>query len=1283
LSAKGNAPSTGSTSATGNSRGLFGGFFAPRGASSGSDGSGAPSRGRRPLALILLALSALMLLALAPAANAAPKNVAAIIGAETDEPGDPGEFQIPAGVAVNQDTGDLYVVDQDRNRIQRFDEDGTYISQWGSPGGEEGQFSFAGNPDIVIDPADGSVYVADTENSRVQKFSADGTFLYTFGSNVDIENPSTEFEICVDDTPAQDCQGSFTEGSGAGEFLRPTGIAIDPSNGDVLVSDIFRSRVLRFDNSGNYLSEFSATTEEGASLNASRIGVDGAGNIYLMVTFEFGATDTGGLWKFDSAGNLIGKFAPSVVSYNVTAFAIDLPTGNVFASEDTNTPTGQIKELDSSGTLLATSSYPSPYGASGLALRSATGYLYASTGDGEFEGGGRENRVYLYTDAGATEPDMVIEAPKDVTASTAVLRGSVNPNGGLPVAVHFEISTDGINWTQVAPDEDIGAGEDPVKVSQTATGLQANTNYRVRLVADKGFGNPEFYSAELTFQTDAIGPTAITAPPQNFSDTTAILVGNINPNGTPTSYYFELGKTTSYGDQIPLPAANAGSAATAKFFRATASGLEPNTTYHYRVVAESDLGVGKGADQTFTTRAPFIGFPSRAYEQVSPVFKNGKDIDDDPGQVSADGNVAIFSYDGALAGQKFGGGAGLSVSQYVVHRTPTGWVTSPIWPRPKNLGSNRFVFETDADLTKAALFVQAGTGEDTGGFEDDPDPNHKSGVYSMELGANSGTIAGLRHVVLPTPHPVFSETFYYGASADLSHFVGTRGFDTYDGGTREIFFQPGTNEPFPPRPGAPPTPTLGFDPVTPIVGSAEGAFGDFAVSDDGEYIFFSNPRYRTEGEASDQVTIYRRDQGTETIVVSPSQRTVPDPQGPKRKLFRSATPDQGPDDPAAVFFVSSEELTDDANTGPSRDGLDLYRYEINSDTLTDISASTNGPNGAEVLDHPLIGHSEDGDWVYYAASSQIVPGKGVAGQPNVYLWHDDGTADGETRFIATLAPGNCTSGGDACNLGEKRSLRVSRVSADGQTLLFQSARSLTGHPTQGQPNAYIYEADANGGSGALSCVSCRPDGAASQAPTRLEVGQPFAGNRPVRTLSDDGSQVFFDTAEKLVPQDINGVRDVYTWHDGRVSLITNGTYSQPVNFHNASADGSSVFFQTREALVGQDTEPDIVDLYVARVGGGIPEQNPPPPGEPCASSDQCKPASQAPTGFIAPPSMTLPSTGNVPPGQGPGKCGKGKVRRNGKCVPKKCPQGKVRKKGKCVKKQSAKQKSAASKRGGK
>jgi hypothetical protein len=233
---------------------------------------------------------------------------------------------------------------------------------------------------------------------------------------------------------------------------------------------------------------------------------------------------------------------------------------------------------------------------------------------------------------------------------------------------------------------------------------------------------------------------------------------------------------------------------------------------------------------------------------------------------------------------------------------------------------------------------------------------------------------------------------------------------------------------------------------------------------------------------------------------------------------------------------------------------------------------------------------------------------------NLYLRHA-----GITTFVATLSPGD-ESGrqilAGIVGITNPRDwpplpfMRTAVVSPNGRYVAFVDVpRS---GPDTGVREIFRYDAGmvTNGEPSSLVCVSCSPTGAT--VPEAILPSSPRAlinGADRQRSMLDDG-RVFFSTTATLVSQDVNHQVDVYEWEAGAPYLISGGTSELDRSvFTDASASGSDVFFTTSQSLVPQDRD-GIVDVYDAREGGGFP---PPPPG--CPIETAC------PGPVVAPPTL--------------------------------------------------------------
>ena len=397
---------------------------------------------------------------------------------------------------------------------------------------------------------------------------------------------------------------------------------------------------------------------------------------------------------------------------------------------------------------------------------------------------------------------------------------------------------------------------------------------------------------------------------------------------------------------------------------------------------------------------------------------------------------------------------------------------------------------------------------------------------------------------------------------------------------------------------------------------------------------------------------------------------------PARRTGRAATADG-----SIVFYTESE---------------DLYRFNVDKFEASKKPESEALAEAREALTSGAAGvfgtlgiSTENGSYAYFVATEVLADNengnkeKAQAGKANLYEWHD-----GETIFIARLGISReydeydwhdfySPNFGAVPATGEKGS----RVTPGGMAVLFASQAQLTGYDNAGRGELYLYDA----ASGRLACVSCNPNGAPATSEAYLAGSlsttiTPERNAFLTRNLAEDGSRVFFQTQEALLPQDTNGQTDVYEWeHEGTggadgcsrssasfstssggcLYLISTGESADPSYFGDASADGDNVFFFTRQALVGQDQDEND-DLYDARVEGGIAAQNPSPPTS-CTGEGCLGPVDPSAV-LDAPASSTFSGVGNLkPPPTKPKK------------VAVKCPKSKKRSHRRCRKEKISKQ----------
>jgi hypothetical protein len=226
--------------------------------------------------------------------------------------------------------------------------------------------------------------------------------------------------------------------------------------------------------------------------------------------------------------------------------------------------------------------------ASGLTANTTYHYrIVASNAGGTVQG---NDQTFTTSDA----PVVSTDSASAITKDGATLNATIDPRG-LATTYVFEYGPTASYGNQVpALAASAGSGTGGVPVSQVLTGVTQGTTVHYRVVATNANGTTA--GADRTFTT-LDPPVVTTEAADGITATGAVLNGTIDTRDQRTSFKFELGTTTAYGIEVTGDAGDFGVVSVG----AQASGLDPGTVYHYRLVATSADGTTTGDDVTFTT----------------------------------------------------------------------------------------------------------------------------------------------------------------------------------------------------------------------------------------------------------------------------------------------------------------------------------------------------------------------------------------------------------------------------------------------------------------------------------------------------------------------------------------------------------------------------------------------------------------------------------------------------------------------------------------------------------
>jgi hypothetical protein len=562
---------------------------------------------------------------------------------------------------------------------------------------------------VAVDQESQDVYVFDSyiEQSKLYKFNSAGepANFEALGTNVITGLKSNQLgglsEMAVDNS-------CFLQ-----KLSGPACEKADPANGDIYLANYSEVRI--YNSKGNYLE----TLEPGTGRPCG-VAVDSTGDVYVGVwgegigqsivnkyspptagaTFVTNADYTSSLFgvsevcniAVDSAGAVYtdrwpreSRDAPGpITKYEASQFnaeeeaAVGTPVGEVVGhtlavdplSDELYVDTeSSVSRFTPAGEPLETLGAAAPPGEAerpgtlresyGVAVNATTGSsgsgdVYAASTIKETSSGFADgyDRVYIYSPGVPFGPPLVSTGAAQPPDRTSVqLQGTVNPAGpetsyrfeyideagyqaalaqgaSDPYAVGASSTTPGGSTTAV----DVGAGDNVDAVASVADELQPETTYHYRIVATNAEGTA--LGADETFTTaPRTPPLVVTGGASAVSQNAATISGTIDSRGLQTTYGFEIGtEAGDYGPPTGLGSVGAGPSEAAGSLALT--GLQPGTTYHYRITASNVDGTSQGADRTFTTTVypstfaeppaplPFVAVPAIAYPpEVTPPAK--------------------------------------------------------------------------------------------------------------------------------------------------------------------------------------------------------------------------------------------------------------------------------------------------------------------------------------------------------------------------------------------------------------------------------------------------------------------------------------------------------------------------------------------------------------------------------------------------------------------------------------------------------------------------------------
>ncbi len=1178
----------------------------------------------------------------------------------------------PTAVAVDEASsgegaGDIYVLDRAANRVVVFGPKHEYLATWQSGGFESPVAIAVDDSKAEGDKSKGDVYIAVTPK-LVEKFNPKGEVLDSKLHQAN-ENGAGEVEgIAVDQngevwvdreggpegeptedyvlerfndvTPHNEAIGVASElelsNAGAGEGTSPAkpGFAIEAegeksfdayvtyeSNGEDAeemkeevkeIAEREHERKARHEELKHEVPR--ETPQEPCGINACFV---------RKVALEEEPKE--GILKEPNANEaLIG----ALDDQSSTGVAVDLAGGGAQSGDVYLDNATSVAGLTSEGGLIqsfGSEQLHADAGGRGLAIDGATDEVLVADAPAA--------RIDVYVPAPAGPPTITAHsvAVAKLTSNSAELRATVDPSGA-DTHYRFQYGTTSCATTScseapAAPGTDIGGEFGDQAAAVAVSGLTPSTTYYLRAIAENSFAEEDIFSGEHPVISEEV----------TFTTPASVLTSAL-----PDAREWEL---------VSPPNKHGAS-------------IEPLLEHASLVQAAAD-----GSAITYVTSGP--------------VYENGSEVQGNRASeraqiLSTREGAAWSTQDLVTANQVPAGLYSGGASEYQFFSTDLGeaLVESLDYQLPLSAEASDFPIYLRHDLTCAS--------EPSSCYEALVTPTNNTAGTTTPPGVKEAIQAAtpdLHHVVFNSVEPLLAgET-----DGGLYEWSAERGLAPVsilpNGAQDEQAVSAGGD-------------------LSPTTGKAGTQMTATAISEDGSRVVWHSGH--GAGLAGTDQALYTTDVLTgETLQVDEPNSNAPMSKVQPRPDFETANADG-----SKVFFTDTQRLTANSNASEAgqeeADTTDLYVFEADKpagERVTDLTPDTDRTSRSAVGEpSDILGEalaSEDGSLVYFVANGALAgeaePGScGAFFSPpgaecNLYVEHDGPEGWELPQLIARLSgEDNPDWGRPEPKNGYSLKLMTSRVSPDGEYLAFMSKMPLTGYDNDDAnsnvPDEEVYLYDD--GSGKLLCASCNPSG---ERPVgvhdvedsgegrgllvdRPEVWIEYEGhvgidhwlagsipgwtgisllhaNQQSRYLSNSG-RLFFNSADALVPTDVNGKEDVYEYEptgvgscetanteDGCVALISSGESEHESDFLDASENGNDVFFLTSSKLSPLDTDTayDVYDARVCGVSGTEACASTPPTPPTACDSEACKAAATQQSTAASPASSALSGSGNILP----------------------------------------------------